>query len=686
MPIAPILIGGGQQQGSSRRPNTKSTKAPSSGRGKPAKPSPSSMTPSSSSSGQSRSTSVISTTRTAPPTSMSTPEKPLISSPLGANSISLQALDSPTTTQLSTNPKAVKLSSSKSSKCDESQSRNTSFNSTSPSKHPSPLSSAPSHACDLLANPAPMMTTQTTTPQYSTANSSLGPPQFSSVATTPSSTESLCLTPAGPPFQTSSSSAPNPKSATSASSVGTSSVPRAQSEHPEPCSPNSPSLSTSANWTSASPRSLPNSQSATLSVTQSGTSSLPTSSSTSSPCSTHSAGSALVNKKSLSDLAKSRTTQSSSNSTNSNSSRSLLSASSNLPLAASISDFSEGKESEISILPLVSTLKAPLPSTPIPSNRSTQTSRSMIPSSSPSALKLHSTQTPPISTPTSEPHPHRTLSHPNSALTHNLLAQKVQSYDQPRHHTSHRHHHPRSRPAPHSLLSASSSPLALWRSSRMATVNSLFQQLLSALNASNSDSTVLPGAVPEARLVQPPQLPPPPTASPKGSSTRLATDLPFQFNFYDVTGTETGSTTLDISSKDVVLKLLGPYRHGVLLSLEAVIMPSANAAKYPQTLDAVWSTADHIISASEILATYGGQRLTWGEASMNAALNLPADLSHLNPVIKDSTTYKDTPRLNLRFYQNPDSVSLGINAPISGSVIVRGVLRLSSPTNTPTLA
>nr|AOF41059.1 polyprotein [Fig fleck-associated virus 2] len=686
MPIAPILIGGGQQQGSSRKPNTKSTKAQSSGLGKPARPSPSSMTPSSSSSGQSRSTSVISTTRTAPPISMSTPEKPLISSPLGANSISPQVRDSPTTTQLSTNPKAVKLSSSKSSKCAESQSRSTSFNSTSPLKHPSPLSSAPSHACDSLVNPAPMTTTPITTPQFSTANSSLDPPRCSSVATTPSSTESLCLTPAGLPFQTSSSSAPNPRSAISASSAGILSVPKAQSEHLEPCSPNLPSPSTSANWTSALPHSLPSSQSAIPSVTLSGTSSLQTSSSTSSPSSTHSAVSALVSKKSRFDLAKSRTTQSSSNLTNSNNSRSLLSASSNLQLADSISDFSEGKESEISTPPLVSIPKAPLLSAPTLSNHSTQTSQSTIPSSSPSTLKLHSTPTPPISTSILEPRPLQTFPHPSSTLTHNLLAQRFQSYDQPRHHTSYRHHHPRSRPASHSLPGAPSSPLALWCSSRMTTVNSLFQQLLSALNASNPDSTVLPGAVPEARLVQPPQLPPPPSASSKGSSTRLATDLPFQFNFYDVTGTETGSTTLDISSKDVVLKLLGPYRHGVLLSLEAVIMPSANAAKYPQTLDAVWSTADHIISASEILATYGGQRLTWGEASMNAALNLPADLSHLNPVIKDSTTYKDTPRLNLRFYQNPDSVSLGINAPISGSVIVRGVLRLSSPTNTPTLA
>lgn len=161
----------------------------------------------------------------------------------------------------------------------------------------------------------------------------------------------------------------------------------------------------------------------------------------------------------------------------------------------------------------------------------------------------------------------------------------------------------------------------------------------------------------------------------------LSIEMPFQFNFYDLTGTEKNSTSLDIAGKDVITTLIGPYRHARLTHLEAVLFPTAASLKYPQTVDAVWTPHNTTISDNKIMATYGSQRITvGGPFNVNSNSTLPADLALLNPVIKDSVSYVDTPRLCVRFHQNSDSMALGIKAPISASIFIRGKLLLSSPT------
>lgn len=164
-------------------------------------------------------------------------------------------------------------------------------------------------------------------------------------------------------------------------------------------------------------------------------------------------------------------------------------------------------------------------------------------------------------------------------------------------------------------------------------------------------------------------------------SGALSIEMPFQFNFYDLTGTESKSTSLDLAGKDVITNLIAPYRHARLTHLEAVIFPTAASLKYPQTVDAVWTPHNTTISDNKIMATYGSQRITvGGPFNVNSNSTLPADLALLNPVLKDSVTYVDTPRLCIRFHQNSDSMALGIKAPIAASIFIRGKLMLSSPT------
>nr|UTM04030.1 coat protein [Grapevine Red Globe virus] len=222
----------------------------------------------------------------------------------------------------------------------------------------------------------------------------------------------------------------------------------------------------------------------------------------------------------------------------------------------------------------------------------------------------------------------------------------------------------------------------------------LLSELLSKINASPSaapapqplGSDVLPGDRSDVRLVAPPRLPAtPPAITPSPRVNSPYVDLPFQFVFYDLTNAETGFTSLEISSKAPFLSLTSSYAYATLQSLEMTVFPKNASYTYPMSFDALWHSAAVTITGSQILSTYGGTRVTFGgPITSSNPIVLPADLRSTNPVVKDTVSYNNTPKLTVAFHKNPEAPAVSVTAPvIYGSIVIRGVVRCSSVRVTP---
>nr|WCR76256.1 polyprotein [Medicago sativa marafivirus 1] len=255
-------------------------------------------------------------------------------------------------------------------------------------------------------------------------------------------------------------------------------------------------------------------------------------------------------------------------------------------------------------------------------------------------------------------------------------------------------YHPHSRSLPQPPIFLSGGSMALTALEALTQLLPLIQGgknlLTSTQDVPEQSATQTPsspaGSSPDARVLRAPPLPSPARQLPTEVSTSsLSIELPFQWDFFDLTGTETKSASLSIAGSTHITSLLPQYRYARLLQLELVVFPMSISMKYPQTVDVVWSTADQTITEDKIMATYGSQRISvGGPLNMSSHSILPANLSQLNPVVKDSVTYNDTPRINVRFFENADCKALGISAPVCASLFIRGKIRLSSPSATPT--
>jgi hypothetical protein len=193
---------------------------------------------------------------------------------------------------------------------------------------------------------------------------------------------------------------------------------------------------------------------------------------------------------------------------------------------------------------------------------------------------------------------------------------------------------------------------------------------LSVDSSSPSGAGVGPSVLPGPSMDSAPRT----VSTPASQSPRPLT-LPFQYVYYDLTGAETKSTHTSISASTQIATLTKPYRFARLKSLEAVVFPAAHAVKTPVSVDVAWVTADQSPTDKAVLNTFGAQRITVGNFTTSTFPIVPADLTMLNPIIKDSITYLDTPRLALNFYK----VDGADSTKISASVVIRGELELSSP-------
>lgn len=154
----------------------------------------------------------------------------------------------------------------------------------------------------------------------------------------------------------------------------------------------------------------------------------------------------------------------------------------------------------------------------------------------------------------------------------------------------------------------------------------------------------------------------------------------FQWNCYDLMGLETGVANIDVATKDILLNLARPYNYAFLTSLFVELMPTHAAIKYPVTVELLWAPESASVDKDHVMNTYGATRLVAGSI-LNPSNHqaLVCDLHLCNPIIKAPVAFNNRPRLWLKFWENSDSKALGLRAPISGSLFIKGSIQLVDP-------
>nr|BAJ14665.1 replicase-associated protein [Poinsettia mosaic virus] len=153
--------------------------------------------------------------------------------------------------------------------------------------------------------------------------------------------------------------------------------------------------------------------------------------------------------------------------------------------------------------------------------------------------------------------------------------------------------------------------------------------------------------------------------------------VPFQTVAMDVVAAG-GNATFNLAGHVSLSEITAPYRKARLAELKAIVCPTAASFQSPITLDLVWSTNNVIFTDLQILQVYGGTRFAIGGPLLSHTYELRADLSYLNPVIKDSVSYVDTPKLTLNA---SDPTGSGSTATTVATVLVSG--KLMFPTHWP---
>nr|AZF99028.1 coat protein [Ullucus tymovirus 1] len=150
--------------------------------------------------------------------------------------------------------------------------------------------------------------------------------------------------------------------------------------------------------------------------------------------------------------------------------------------------------------------------------------------------------------------------------------------------------------------------------------------------------------------------------------------LPFQF-VATTFGTSETAAQVSLSSSPVITKLTSLYRHAQLIECCAIITPTYLAVANPITINIAWVPANSTASPSDILNVFGGASFTFGGAiTTTKAISVPLPIDSINPMLKDSVLYTDTPKL-LAYTAAPTTP---LKAP-SASIQIRGKIRLSSP-------
>ncbi|AAA46797.1 coat protein [Ononis yellow mosaic virus] len=149
--------------------------------------------------------------------------------------------------------------------------------------------------------------------------------------------------------------------------------------------------------------------------------------------------------------------------------------------------------------------------------------------------------------------------------------------------------------------------------------------------------------------------------------------VPFQVSVSDL-GVSEVSAQITLSSDPTLAQLTSIYRMASIVECEAVLFPNSTSSKNPVHCDLIWVPSNSSASPKTILQTYGGNRFTvGGPITSNQIISFPLRLDSVNPIIKDSVLYLDSPRLLAFSPAPPETQSIP-----SASLLIRGKLRLSS--------
>lgn len=143
------------------------------------------------------------------------------------------------------------------------------------------------------------------------------------------------------------------------------------------------------------------------------------------------------------------------------------------------------------------------------------------------------------------------------------------------------------------------------------------------------------------------------------------------------TWTTSLNLTKSIKALEQLAQLITPWRFAKLKTLDAVFLPTYYIAQMDVQIDAAWSTdsAPAFSDVAAISAHLGHTRVVFaGGVTQSTNSIIPAPLGQLNPVVRDSANYIDTPRLNCIVTGNKhdkqhDSVTIL-------DVVVRGIVEV----------
>lgn len=168
----------------------------------------------------------------------------------------------------------------------------------------------------------------------------------------------------------------------------------------------------------------------------------------------------------------------------------------------------------------------------------------------------------------------------------------------------------------------------------------------------------------------------PTSVSPRPSHSLGSVNIPFQVEYYGLTGQEKGHISTTLPEITLIKNIINYYQHAEVVELEAVLFSGSRSYEEPVTIDLLWSPAD-VVAGSSILSKPGAVRFTIGGLNLADSGRLPCPLQYINRVIKSPISYSNSPRLNVVFHPVPASK---INTGTSGSLIIRGIIKCSTPT------
>lgn len=185
--------------------------------------------------------------------------------------------------------------------------------------------------------------------------------------------------------------------------------------------------------------------------------------------------------------------------------------------------------------------------------------------------------------------------------------------------------------------------------------------------ASNQPHT--PGSIPTMPI-------PRNTTPVQSTSSGARLELPFQHEWYGLTGTETGTASVTISEINSVRDIIKYFQNATLLEVEAVIYAYAPSVAKPLSVELAWTPANVVVGEGSILAVPGGCVFTVGGLNVSNGGILSAPLQQLNPIVKSPIPYDNQPRLNVKFHQ----IHTTIQNKRTASLLIRGVIAVDTPT------